>query len=153
MSSHQASSKPRSSKCRHFCFPFDLHNSCPTCRESGKETIPVSPISLLAISVTILLMNRGLKLRMDVGTLGSKDRMLILAKMIWIYWVTMRNLSLVLKQTLRVLPKHYFPHPHVPNHYGLNLCLSKLLVLSHLPQVLHCKIKLKLAWKNPWEVQ
>ena len=37
MSSHQASSKPRSSKCRHFCFPFDLHNYCPTCRESGTQ--------------------------------------------------------------------------------------------------------------------
>ena len=40
MSSHQASSKPRSSKCRHFCFPFDLHNYCPTCRESGKGDDP-----------------------------------------------------------------------------------------------------------------
>ena len=36
MSSHQASSKARSSKCRHFCYPFDTHNYCPTCRESGK---------------------------------------------------------------------------------------------------------------------
>ena len=40
MSSHQASSKPRSSKCRHFCFPFDLHNYWPTCRESGKGDDP-----------------------------------------------------------------------------------------------------------------
>ena len=36
MSSHQASAKARSSKCRHFCYPFDAHNYCPTCRESGK---------------------------------------------------------------------------------------------------------------------
>ena len=36
MSSHQTSAKPRLSKCRHFCFSFDLHNYCPTCRESGK---------------------------------------------------------------------------------------------------------------------
>ena len=36
MSSHQASAKPRSSKCRHFCFAFDLHNYCSTCRESDK---------------------------------------------------------------------------------------------------------------------
>ena len=36
MSSHQTSAKPRSFKCRHFCFSFDLHNYCPTCRESGK---------------------------------------------------------------------------------------------------------------------
>ena len=32
--------KPRSSKCRHFCFPFDTHNYCPTCRESGKGDYP-----------------------------------------------------------------------------------------------------------------
>ena len=41
MSSHQASSnKPRSLKCRHFCLPFDLHNYCPSCRESGKSDDP-----------------------------------------------------------------------------------------------------------------
>ena len=27
---------PRSSKCRYFCFLFDTHIYCPTCRESGK---------------------------------------------------------------------------------------------------------------------
>ena len=36
MSTHQTSTKPRSSKCCHFCFSFDSHNYCPTCRESGK---------------------------------------------------------------------------------------------------------------------
>ena len=40
MSSHQTSAKPRSSKCRHFCFLFDTHNYCPTCRESGKGDDP-----------------------------------------------------------------------------------------------------------------
>ena len=40
MSSHQTSSKPRSSKCRHFCYPFDTCNYCPTCRESGKGDNP-----------------------------------------------------------------------------------------------------------------
>ena len=39
--SHQASKdKPRSSKCRHFCFPFDSHNYCPACRESKKGDDP-----------------------------------------------------------------------------------------------------------------
>ena len=42
ISSHQASTKPRSSKCGRFCFPFDLHK--------GRVMIPVSPIYLLAIS-------------------------------------------------------------------------------------------------------
>ena len=31
--------KPKS-KCRHFCFAFDSHNYCPTCRESGKGDDP-----------------------------------------------------------------------------------------------------------------
>ena len=41
MSAHQTNKdKPRSSKCRHFCFAFDSHNYCPTCRESGKGDVP-----------------------------------------------------------------------------------------------------------------
>ena len=40
ISSHQTSAKPRSAKCRHFCFLFDTHNYCPTCRESGKGDDP-----------------------------------------------------------------------------------------------------------------
>ena len=41
MSAHQMNKdKPRSSKCRHFCFAFDAHNYCPTCRESGKGDHP-----------------------------------------------------------------------------------------------------------------
>ena len=41
MSAHQTNKdKLRSSKCRHFCFPFDTHNYCPTCRESGKGDDP-----------------------------------------------------------------------------------------------------------------
>ena len=41
MFSHQTSSnKPRSSKCRHFCFTFDTHNYCATCREAGKGDDP-----------------------------------------------------------------------------------------------------------------
>ena len=40
MSSHQTSAKARSSKCCQFCYPFDTHNYCPTCRESGKGDDP-----------------------------------------------------------------------------------------------------------------
>ena len=40
MSSHQASAKARSSKCRLFCYPFDTHSYCPTYRESGKGDDP-----------------------------------------------------------------------------------------------------------------
>ena len=52
MSTHQTSAKPRSSKCRHFCFSFDSHNYCPTCRESGKgddlSVTKQSPCNILA---------------------------------------------------------------------------------------------------------
>ena len=45
--------KPRSAKCHHFCFPFDLHNYCPTCRESGKGDDPcVTFESLCGICTT-----------------------------------------------------------------------------------------------------
>ena len=41
MSTHQTNKdKPRASKCQHFCFSFDSHNYCPTCRESGKGDDP-----------------------------------------------------------------------------------------------------------------
>ena len=41
MSSHLTNKgKPRSVKCRHFCFAFDSQNYCPTCRESGKGDDP-----------------------------------------------------------------------------------------------------------------
>ena len=41
MSLHQTNKdKPRAQKCRHFCFSFDLHNYCPTCREAGKGDDP-----------------------------------------------------------------------------------------------------------------
>ena len=41
MSTHQTNKdKPRAQKCRYFCFSFDLHNYCPTCRESGKGGNP-----------------------------------------------------------------------------------------------------------------
>ena len=41
MSLHQANKdKPRAQKCRHFCFSFDTHNHCPTCREAGKGDDP-----------------------------------------------------------------------------------------------------------------
>ena len=41
MSLHQANKdKPRAQKCRHFCFSFDHHNYCPTCREVGKGDDP-----------------------------------------------------------------------------------------------------------------
>ena len=46
--SHQSSKdKPRSSKCRHFCLPFDSHNNCPTCREANKGGDPCGTLEKL----------------------------------------------------------------------------------------------------------
>ena len=41
MSSQQTNKvKQSANKCSHFCFPFDVHNYCPTCTESGKGDHP-----------------------------------------------------------------------------------------------------------------
>ena len=41
MSSHKANTdKPHALKCRYFCFPFDSHNYCRTCREAGRGDDP-----------------------------------------------------------------------------------------------------------------
>ena len=36
MSTASSGNRSRVLKCRHFCNPWDLHNYCPTCRESSK---------------------------------------------------------------------------------------------------------------------
>ena len=36
MSTASAGNESRALECRHFCNPWDLHNYCPTCRESSK---------------------------------------------------------------------------------------------------------------------
>ena len=36
MSTASAGNRSRALKCHHFCNPWDLHNYCPTCRESSK---------------------------------------------------------------------------------------------------------------------
>ena len=136
MSFHQASAKPRSSKCRHFCFHFDLHNSCPTCREAGKGDDPcITNLSPCNIDANFTEEQQSKIKHRRRYTRKQKLKITLTC------WVTMGNLLLVPKQTLRVLLKIYFPHPHVPNPCILNLCHSKLLIMSHLPQVLHCRIK------------
>ena len=40
MSFKMSTNKHGSLKCRHFCFPLDLHNYCPTCREAEKGDDP-----------------------------------------------------------------------------------------------------------------
>ena len=40
MSHHASKDEPRSSKCHHFCLPFDSHNYCAACTESIKGDDP-----------------------------------------------------------------------------------------------------------------
>ena len=81
MSAHQTNKdKPRSSKCRHFCFAFDAQNYCPTCRESGKGDDPCvtfeSPCEICAFTeeqlIKISQRKRYVKKRKR-DTTSSKD--------------------------------------------------------------------------------
>ena len=81
MSSHQTNKdKPRSSKCRHFCFAFDSHNYCPTCRESGKGDDPCvtfeSPCEICASFTEkqlIKITHRKRYVKKQKDTTSSKD--------------------------------------------------------------------------------
>ena len=147
MSTHQTNKdKPRARKCRHFCFSFDLHNYCPTCRESGKgDDLCVSfeaPCDICA-SFTDEQMN---KIQHRKRYIKNKRRTLLVQKMMsLIFWVRATGIpSLVPMQTLRVLQTIYLPHPHVLSPYPSVHCLSKLKPkLSHPPQVLPYSRKLK----------
>ena len=77
MSAHQMNKdKPRSSKCQHFCFAFDAHNYCSTCRESGKGDDPCvtfkAPCEICASFTE--------KLHTENARLRSKRRTLLVQK-------------------------------------------------------------------------
>ena len=126
MSFHQASAKARSSKCRHFCYPFDTHNYCPTCRESGKRDDPCvtnqSPCNICDSSTE----EQQIKIKHGRPYIRkqktSDHNTKSITKMILTCWLTMVMLSLALRQTLRVLLKICFLHLHIPNPCVLNLC-------------------------------
>ena len=110
-----------SSKCCHFCFPFDSHNYCPIYRESGKGDNPCvtnqSPCNICASfseEQQIKIKHRRRYIR------NRRHRILILAKMI-LTWVMTGMRFLALKQTLRLLLTICFLHLPVPNPYILNL--------------------------------
>ena len=138
--------KPRSSKCRHFCFSFDIHNYCPTCKESGKGDDPCvtfEPPCDICASFTDEQMNkiqhrkRYIKKQKKGISSPKDDELDILGEGDGI-------LLLVLMQTLRVLQTTYLPHPHVHSPFPSVQCLSKRQQrLSHLTQVLPYSRKLK----------
>ena len=129
MSSHQTSSnKPRSSKCRHFCFVFDTHNYCPTCREAGKGDDPCVTNEKLCNICSAFSEEQLIKIKHRAGIymLESKKCLIPvihLKMMIWTCWGMTRRLFLDLKQILRVLQKTYFHLLQAPNPYVLSLCL------------------------------
>ena len=153
MSSHQATSKPRSSKCRHFCFPFDRHNYCPTCRESGKGDDPcVTNLSACNICDNLTdeqrskIKNRHWytrKQRSNANT--SKEDLDLLGDDEESFTGTQADLEGA-AETLFSSP----PRPQPLQFESVSLKTPR--TVSHLPQVLHCKIKLKVGWRNPWEV-
>ena len=81
MSLHQANKdKPRAQKCRHFCFSFDLHNYCPTCREAGKGDHPCVTFETLCQICTSFsdeqlkkIQNRKRYLKKQRAETSSKD--------------------------------------------------------------------------------
>ena len=81
MSAHQTNKdKPRSVKCHHFCFAFDSHNYCPTCRESGKGDDPCvtfeSPCEMCASFTEeqlIKITHRKCYVKKQKKDLSSKD--------------------------------------------------------------------------------
>ena len=114
MSIHQTSEdKPRAQKCRHFCFSFDLHNYCPTCRESGKGDDPCvtfeAPCDICAFFTDDQMkkiQHRKRYVKRQKAD-ASNEKMMNL-----IFWAKATGiLSLVQMQTLRVLLTIFLPHP------------------------------------------
>ena len=88
MSLHQANKdKPRAQKCRHFCFSFDIHNFCPTCREAGKGDDPCvtfeTPCEICTSFTDEQLQkisNRKRYLKKQKATTSSKDELDLLGE-------------------------------------------------------------------------
>ena len=88
MSLHQANKdKPRAQKCRHFCFSFDNHNYCPTCREAGKGDDPCVTFETPCQICTSLtdeqlqkIQNRKRYLKKQKAETSSKDELDLLGE-------------------------------------------------------------------------
>ena len=88
MSLHQANKdKPRAQKCRHFCFSFDNHNYCPTCREAGKGDDPCVTFEAPCHICTSLtdeqlqkIQNRKRYLKKQKAETSSKDELDLLGE-------------------------------------------------------------------------
>ena len=79
--------KPRAQKCRHFCFSFDNHNYCPTCREAGKGDDPCVTFEAPCHICTSLtdeqlqkIQNRKRYLKKQKAETSSKDELDLLGE-------------------------------------------------------------------------
>ena len=114
MSIHQTNKdKPRAQKCRHFCYSFDLHNYCPTCREAGKGDDPCvtfeTPCDICA-SFTDDQMKKIQHRKCYLKKRKAAQKMMNL-----ISWAKATGIpSLAQMQTPRVLLTIFLPHPPPP---------------------------------------
>ena len=156
MSTHQTNKdKPRSIKCRHFCFAFDSHSYCPTCRESGKGDDPCvtfeSPCEICASFteeqlIKITHRKRYVK-KQKRDTTSFKDDELDLLGDEDMDSVTGSHAD------LQSVADNLFTSP--PRPQPLPFCsLSIKTPAKTAPPTpgtaLQQKLKLNLIWKNPW---
>ena len=149
MSSHQSNKdKPRSSKCRHFCFPFDTHNYCPTCSECGKGDDPCitfeSPCQICGSfteeeMLKISQRKRYIKRQKCLTATSKDDELDLLGDDVDSFTGSNADLESAADNLFTSPPRHvHSPYPSVH-------CLSKHQQrLSHPPQVLPFSRKLKL---------
>ena len=116
MSLHQTNKdKPRAQKCRHFCFSFDLHNYCPTCREAGKGDDPSVTFETPCHICTSFTDEQLKKIQNRKRYLKNKRRKLVAKIMNSIFWAKATGIpSLAQMQTSRVLLTIFSPHPPRP---------------------------------------
>ena len=158
MSLHQTNKdKPRAQKCRHFCFSFDLHNYCPTCREAGKGDDPCVTFETPCQICTSFtdeqlkkIQNRKRYLKKQKAECSSKDNELDLLGEGDGDSFTGSNADLEsAADNLFTSP----PPPPVLNHLPSVPYLSKHRPsLSHPPQVQPYNKKFKQILKNPWVI-
>ena len=155
MSIHQTNKdKQRAQKCRHFCFSFDLHNYCPTCREAGKGDNPCVTFETPCDICASFTDDQRKKIQHRKRYLKNKRRKLVLKMMNSISWAKATGIpSLAQMQTSRVLLTIFLPHPSVLSPLlSILYHLKHQPNLSHPPQVLPYNKKLKQILKNPWEI-
>ena len=156
MSLHQTNKdKPRAQKCHHFCFSFDLHNYCPTCREAGKGDDPCVTFETPCDICTSFtddqmkkIQHRKCYLKKQKAETSTKDNELDLLGEGDGDSFTGSNAD------LESAADNLFtsPPPILSPLLSVLYLLKHQPSLSHPSQVLLYSKKLKQILKNPWEI-